>query len=303
MTRFDPFDIIVPASTANLGPGFDSVGMALNRYLSLTISPSDMWEVEIVSGDLQGIPMDESNFIIELAKWLAGKFDDTLPTVKIAMSSDIPLARGFGSSASAIVAGIELTNQLLNLYLTDEEKVQWATLYEGHPDNVAPSIYGGLIIGHHDDQGTEVIQAGSPAIDLIALIPDYHVSTAKSRDALPETMSYPEAVKASSISNVHVAAMMRNDWALAGRMMKKDRFHRPYRIANVPEWAKAEEVADQLPIYGVTLSGAGPIILFFAPQGTGEQLKSRIQRYFPEDTIECLKPDAHGVTVKHKLNA
>lgn len=303
MSRFDSFDIIVPASTANLGPGFDSVGMALNRHLSLTITPADRWQVELISGDLEGIPTDESNFIIDIAKWLADKFKEPLPPVHIGMVSNIPLARGFGSSATAIVAGIELTNQLLNLHLTDEEKVQWATLYEGHPDNVAPSIFGGLIIGHHDDQGTEVVRAGIPAIDLVALIPDYHVSTNKSRGALPETMHYSEAVKASSISNVHVAAMMQNDWTLAGRMMKKDRFHRPYRFHNIPEWGKAEEVAEQLPVYGVTLSGAGPIILFFTPQGTGEQIKSRIQRYFPGNTVECLEPDPHGVTVKHKLTS
>lgn len=302
MTPFDPFDIIVPASTANLGPGFDSVGLALNRHLTLHIEPSDRWEVEILDGDLDGIPTDESNFIIEIAKWLAAKFDSTLPPVKIGMMSDIPLARGFGSSASAIVAGMELTNQLLNLHLTDEEKVQWATLYEGHPDNVAPSIYGGLIIGHHDEQGTSVVQAGIPTIDLIALIPDYHVSTAKSRDALPESMTYADAVKASSISNVHVAAIMRNDWHLAGKMMKKDRFHRPYRMAGVPEWEQAEEVAKQLPVHGVTLSGAGPIILFFAPQGMGEQLKPRIERYFPGYNIASLSPDPHGVRVKHRLS-
>ncbi|AOM81472.1 homoserine kinase [Salisediminibacterium beveridgei] len=301
MSRFDSFDIIVPASTANLGPGFDSVGMALNRHLSLTITPSEVWEVELIAGDLEGIPTDESNFIIEIAKWLADKWNEPLPPVHIGMVSNIPLARGFGSSATAIVAGIELTNQLLHLHLTDEEKVQWATLYEGHPDNVAPSIYGGLVVGHHDEEGTEIVRAGIPAIDLVALIPDYPVSTSKSRDALPETLNYAEAVKASSISNVQVAAMMRNDWTLAGRMMKKDRFHRPYRYLNIPEWKQAEEIADQLPVYGATLSGAGPIILFFTPQGTGEEMKSRIQRAFPESTIECLQPDPHGVTVKHKL--
>ena len=122
MSTSEMFTIKVPASTANLGPGFDSIGMALNLYLTLEVELSHKWEVIPLSDEMAAFPKDESNFIIQIAAKTAAKYDRVLPPATIKVNSEIPLARGLGSSASAIVAGIELANLLCQLNLTKQEK-------------------------------------------------------------------------------------------------------------------------------------------------------------------------------------
>lgn len=296
MTDFQPFTITVPGSTANFGPGFDSVGMAVNRYLTLTVTPANTWQFLPVSGELDGIPRDETNLIYIIAEWIAQQYDKTLPHgARVEMESTIPLSRGFGSSASAIVAGIELADRLLNLALSADEKSRWASLHEGHPDNVAPSVCGGLIIGSHRTERTDIVKAEPPDASFVAVIPSYEVSTSSSRGTLPKTISHAEAVQASSVSNVLVAAILRNDWALAGKMMTEDRFHRPYRVENIPEWEAAETAAARLPVYGVTLSGAGPIMLFVMPKGVESEVRLALNDVFPDHEIAEIKPDEQGV--------
>ncbi|RKL67906.1 homoserine kinase [Salipaludibacillus neizhouensis] len=292
------FSIKVPASTANLGPGFDSVGMALNRYLTLRVKKSDEWFFHTVSENLEGIPSGEDNLVYKIAAKIASEYDKELPAVQVEMESDIPLARGFGSSATAIVAGIELANQLLDLELTSDEKARFASLEEGHPDNVGPSIYGGMIIGSHREDETNIVLAGVPDIDLVAVIPEYELSTKESRGSLPEDFSYKKAVEASGVSNVLVAAILQGNWALAGKMMGKDLFHLPYRMPSIPEWEKANQLAEELPVYGATLSGAGPIVLFFIPKGNGREIKLQLRSHYQQHRIELLEVDAHGVKVE-----
>lgn len=303
-TAFDElFSIKVPASTANLGPGFDSVGMALNRYLTLRVKKSDRWFFHTVSKNLEGIPSDENNLVYKIAAQIAKEFDKELPTVQVEMESDIPLARGFGSSATAIVAGIELANQLLDLELTSDEKARFASLEEGHPDNVGPSVYGGMVIGSHREDETNIVLAGVPDIDLVAVIPEYELSTKESRGSLPEDFSYKKAVEASGVSNVLVAAILQGNWALAGKMMGKDLFHLPYRMPSIPEWEKASHLAEELPVYGATISGAGPIVLFFIPKGNGREIKLQLRSHYQQHRIELLEVDPHGVTVEKAATA
>lgn len=133
--------IRVPGTTANLGPGFDSCGLALNLYLTLTVGEvQDKWEVIHSLGE--GIPVDQTNVIVTTAC----KLCPDLEPRKLWMTSEVPSTRGLGSSSAAIVAGIELANQLGNLMLNQQEKVTYATLMEGHPDNVAPAILGDFVV-------------------------------------------------------------------------------------------------------------------------------------------------------------
>ncbi|NJP37943.1 homoserine kinase [Alkalicoccus luteus] len=290
--------IRVPASTANLGPGFDSIGMALNRYLTLYAEPADEWVFEADSPHLEGIPSGKENLIYIIAEWIAEKYDVALPAARVKMESDIPLSRGFGSSATAIVAGIELADVLCDLQLTREDKAHWSSLYEGHPDNVVPSIYGGLVIGSQYEEDTYLVHAGVPDIDLVAVIPSYELSTKESRDTLPEGFSYKAAVNASSAANVLTAAIMQNNWELAGKMMKNDLFHRPYRLPSIPEWQRAETLLEELPVYGATLSGAGPIILFFIPKGKGKEVLLQLRSHYQEQAVEQVEVDAGGSFVE-----
>ena len=163
--------IIVPATTANIGLGFDSIGIAVDLYLTVTVvESSNKWKIEHPFGE--AVPTNQENLIIETALAVC----PALQPHHLVCESDIPMTRGLGSSSSAIVAGIELANQLGNLDLTPQQKVEWATKIEGHPDNVAPAILGGLVVATYDEESQEVdylqkeIQS---EIQGIALIPDF----------------------------------------------------------------------------------------------------------------------------------
>ncbi|ADU32400.1 homoserine kinase [Evansella cellulosilytica] len=295
------FTITVPASTANLGPGFDSVGLAIDRYLTLHISKSDEWTFVGHSPDLEGLPTGTDNYIYEIAAAVAEKYNQTLPPCLVDMYSSIPMSRGLGSSAAAIIAGIELADQLLGLSLTNKEKAHLSSSFEGHPDNVTASLYGGLVIGSHRGDDTDVILGGCPEIDIVAIIPSYELKTKESRGLLPSELSYRDAVKASSVSNVLVAALLQNEWNVVGKMMMNDLFHQPYRKNVVPELETALSIVSELDVYGTSLSGAGPIVLFFTKKGNGAKVKNELHRYYSEHNVQLLNVDKNGVTVTQYL--
>lgn len=141
------FSITVPASTANLGPGFDSIGLALNKYLYLEGSQAEQWVFECDSPGLTNLK--PTNLITEAASFASKHFGSSLPPCHVKMENEIPLAKGFGSSAAATVAGIELASYFCRSAVSKADKARIASLWEGHPDNVAASIYGGLVIGAH----------------------------------------------------------------------------------------------------------------------------------------------------------
>lgn len=301
MNKNKAFRITTPGSTANLGPGFDSVGMAVNRYLILDVAPHDEWEFIAKSNDLAGLPKGKDNLMYKVALSVAEDYGFDLPPYKVEVMSNIPLSRGLGSSAAAIVAGIELANQILELHLTNDEKLRRASIIEGHLDNVAASLFGGLIIGSHRDDGTDMVHAGFPDIEMVVYIPSYELETKKARSVLPGQMDFKEAVLASGISNVLVAALLTSNWELAGKMMAKDLFHQPYRGELVPELEMVYSLADELGAYGVALSGAGPTIICFAPKGKGESIQKRLQQSFPDARIEILQVDQAGLSVDTNL--
>lgn len=289
--------ITVPASSANLGPGFDSIGIAVNRYLTLRVRHHDEWKFIPLSSELDGVPEDEANLIYQVAKKVADQYEKELPPCHVEMESTIPLARGLGSSASAIIAGIELANQLLSLRLSNEEKVRIASVWEGHPDNVSPSVYGGLLIGSHSEDETDVVYCGVPEIDIVMLVPDEELMTKKARSVLPNDISFAQAIRGSSVSNVLVAAILQGNWELAGKMMTKDVFHHPYRKALVPGLEDVMDSIVDLGGYGAALSGAGPAIICFTKIGDGYRLAERLLERFPQFSTDIVSPDPNGVTV------
>ncbi|GAE33279.1 homoserine kinase [Halalkalibacter akibai] len=295
----EPFQITVPGSSANLGPGFDSVGLAVNRYLTLEVRASNEWLFHSNSVDLQGIETGEDNLIYQVAAHVASARGEELPPCHVEMTSDIPLARGLGSSAAAIVAGIELANQLMGEPLSVEEKVRFASLWEGHPDNVAASVYGGLVIGTHTESATDVLYGGIPEIDLVLLVPSEELKTKKARGVLPEQLGYREAVRASSVANVLVASLLQGNWEKAGKMMNEDLFHHPYRRELVPHLEEVIRVVqEETTAYGAALSGAGPTMLCLAPAKRGEEIQEKLQRHFPAFEVLVLRPAKEGIQVK-----
>ena len=294
--------IIVPATTANIGLGFDSIGIAVNLYLTLTVvEPSNEWKIEHPFGE--AVPSNQENLIIETALAVC----PALQPHHLVCESDIPMTRGLGSSSSAIVAGIELANQLGKLNLTPKQKVEWATKLEGHPDNVAPAILGGLVVATYDAKIQEVdyLQKEIKSdIQGIALIPDFELSTKASRQVLPKEFVYSQAVEASSRSNVLVAALWQEDWENVSRIVEKDLFHEPYRETLIPFLTPVRKLAKEKEAIGTYLSGAGPTVMVLSSQDKSTTIVEYLQEHLPSElgnyTIQVLTVDQLGVRVEKR---
>ena len=285
--------IIVPATSANVGPGFDSVGIAVTRYLTIEVlEPADAWLIEHDLG--AGIPTDEKNLLLSTALSIA----PAIQPHHIKMTSEVPLARGLGSSSSVIVAGIELANQLANLQLSDAEKLRIATKIEGHPDNVAPAIFGNLVVASYIGEDVQYVTADFPTCDLVAFVPSYQLKTSDSRNVLPTEWSYKEAVAASSVANVAIAALLKGDLVTAGRSIELDHFHERYRQSLVKEFPQVKEVAHQHDAYATYLSGAGPTIMnLLAPEHVASFVAA-LAALGLDGQIFQLKIDTFGVRVE-----
>ena len=277
--------IIVPATSANIGPGFDSVGVAVSKYLTIEVlEERDEWLIE---HDLNPrIPKDKRNLLIKVALQLS----PNLQPYRLKMTSDIPLARGLGSSSSVIVAGIELANQL--------GKLDWANKIEGHPDNVAPAIFGNLVISSVFKGAVSSVRADFPECSFIAYVPKYELKTRDSRSVLPFKFSYKEAVAASSIANVAIAALLQGDLVKAGRAIESDRFHERFRQKLVREFPNIKKLAKKHGAYATYLSGAGPTIMILAPKDRAKLIQTRIEGCKYNGEVFILDVDRDGVRVE-----
>ena len=287
--------IIVPATSANVGPGFDSVGVAVTKYLEIQVCEErEEWMIEHQLG--KWIPRDERNLLLKIALQIV---PDLQPR-RLKMVSDIPLARGLGSSSSVIVAGIELANQLGNLKLSKHEKLQLATKIEGHPDNVAPAIYGNLVIASSVEGQVSAVVAPFPECAFLAYIPNYELRTRDSRGVLPKKFSYKEAVAASSIANVAIASLLTGDMVKAGQAIESDLFHERYRQELVREFATIKKVAKRNGAYATYLSGAGPTVMVLANPDKMPKIKAELEKQPFKGKLHDLQVDTQGVRVEAK---
>ena len=287
--------IIVPATSANVGPGFDSVGVAVTKYLEIQVCEErEEWMIEHQLG--KWIPRDERNLLLKIALQIV----PNLQPRRLKMVSDIPLARGLGSSSSVIVAGIELANQLGNLKLSKHEKLQLATKIEGHPDNVAPAIYGNLVIASSVEGQVSAVVAPFPECAFLAYIPNYELRTRDSRGVLPKKLSYKEAVAASSIANIAIAALLTGDMVKAGQAIESDLFHERYRQELVREFATIKKVAKRNGAYATYLSGAGPTVMVLAEPDKMPKIKAELEKQPLKGKLHDLQVDTQGVRVEEK---
>lgn len=285
--------ITVPATSANVGPGFDSVGIAVSKYLTIDVlEAQENWWIEHDLGE--EIPSNEENLLLQTALQVASD----LPPHRLKMTSEVPLARGLGSSSSVIVAGIELANQLGKLTLSDEDKLEIATKIEGHPDNVAPAIFGNLVVASYVDQQTNHLVLPFPECALVAFVPNYELKTSDSRNVLPSEWTYKEAVAASSIANVAIAALAKGDLGVAGKAIEADRFHERYRQQLVVEFPQVKEVAHQHDAYATYLSGAGPTIMTLLPVEHAEAFAKDLKSKDLNGQVFSLKIDTTGVKIE-----
>lgn len=293
------WQITVPGSTANLGPGFDSIGLSLSLYLKLTVSLQDEWEIVHLSEHLPKEIVIEDHLIYQIARETAARFNKELPGCKIEMSSELPFARGLGSSAAAIVAGIELANLLCDLDLTVQDKLNISSQMEGHPDNATASVLGGLTISSMNTEGiVDTIHINEIDASFVVFIPDVELKTSVARNVLPEQFDRPYAVRASANANMLAASLALKDYERIGHYMESDLFHEPYRANLIPNFREIQQAAKEAGAYGTALSGAGPTLISLVPSSIAEQLVKKMESLFPSYKIVLTKADYLGVHTK-----
>ena len=257
----------VPASSANLGPGYDVLAAALAIHLELEVEEVGTFSIE---ADGLGVPLDRSNLCVQA-------FESLRPADGIAfrIRSDIPLAAGLGSSAAAIVAGLLAADHLYELAQEPEDVLVRAAALEGHPDNVAAALYGGFVLCARDGETITATRLDPPqGVEAVVVVPSEQLPTEDARRAIPDEVPVADAVANISAAAELVLGIQRSDLTLIGRGLA-DRLHQPYRAKLYPRSMEIVQEAPRMGAIGATISGAGPTVLVWCFwQSTGEVMKA-----------------------------
>lgn len=271
MTDRQSVTVHVPATTANLGPGYDCLGLALALHNEVRLSLADADSVEIEGEGAESLPCDATHLVLGAAQAAADAAGERLPRLALRQLNRIPLARGLGSSSAAIVGGVVGANELLGLGLDERAMLDVCTRVEGHPDNVAPALLGGLTVCC--TVGEQVLCRRldvAPGLSCVVAIPDFEVATRDARRALPQTVEHADAVFNLCRVGLIVSALVSGDFDVLGEAMR-DRLHQPHRAHLVPGMEATIAAARDAGAYSAALSGSGPTVAAFV-SGDGEEV-------------------------------
>lgn len=304
----------VPATTANFGSGFDCFGMALPIYNLITIEetvlPGTGIEINIMSETddddefaIEHIPKDENNIIYKAVEMLYNSIGQSPSELRINIKSQIPIAKGLGSSASIIVGGLLAANELLGKPADEAALLSIATEVEGHPDNVVPAIVGGLVLTSQEEDGSIVYRKLNWPEEwhLTVCVPDYELATDISRSVLPKEVPLKNATFNTRRTAMFIEALHTKDAELM-KLALQDKLHQPYRTKLVPG---LQDIMDNLKheenVIGCVLSGAGPSILIISQKNNLDKIKSIVsetwENYNVKTDIRTYKVEEKGAQV------
>ena len=289
----------VPASSANLGPGFDCIGLALPIYNTITIEetvlPGTGIEINLISEEesidemvFDSIPKDENNIVYKAVEMLYNSIGQEPSELRINIQSQIPITRGLGSSSSIVVGGLLAANKLLGNPADEAALLAIATEVEGHPDNVAPAILGGVVLASQEEDGMiSYCKLKWPEEwDITVCIPDFELSTEIARSVLPKEVPMQDAI----FNARHLAMLVQAINTADAKLMKsalKDRIHQPYREKLVPGM---KEIMDAFKhedgVLGCVLSGAGPSMLVISHKYDVDKIKSIVKDIWEAQNIK-----------------
>ncbi|KGK88133.1 serine kinase [Desulfosporosinus sp. HMP52] len=259
------FQVKIPATSANLGPGFDCLGMALQLYNRITVETNRPFRITLSGSYKEGIPTDDTNLVWKTMCHFWDLINYPIPNLDLTFENFIPPARGLGSSSAAIVGGLVTANTLAGSPFTKLELLQVANALEGHPDNVTPALYGGVTLSVSTENGVlPRILTQSPNFKAVVTIPNMHLNTKKARGILPDQVHRKDAVFNISHVSLLTEAFIRGNYSLLKEGMR-DTLHQNQRAALIPGLLETLEAALETGAYGSALSGSGPTLLALIP--------------------------------------
>lgn len=304
----------VPATTANIGSGFDCLGMALPVYNTVTIEetvlPGTGIEINVMSEEdseeefaMEHIPTDENNIVYKAVELLYNSIGQNPAELKITIKSQIPVARGLGSSAAVIVGGLLAANELLGKPADEAALLSIATEVEGHPDNVTPAIVGGLVLTSQEEDGSILYRKlkWPEEWHIMVCIPDFELATEIARSVLPKEVPMGDATFNARRLAMFVEAVHTNDAGLM-KLALQDRLHQQYRMKLVPGLPEImENLKHEENVLGCVLSGAGPSILVISQKNNLDKIKSIVSETWAglnvKTDIRTLKVEENGAQI------
>ncbi|MDB9340884.1 MULTISPECIES: homoserine kinase [Cyanophyceae] len=302
MSVISSITVTVPATTANLGPGFDCIGAALTLYNKFKFTRLDEGGliIAVTGAEAERVQTDESNLLYQAFVKLYQYIGQTPPSVKMEIQLGVPLARGLGSSATAIVGGLVGANQLAGAPLTQLQVMELAIAMEGHPDNVVPALLGGCRLAATSADNWEIcdIPWNENIVPVLA-IPDFELSTSEARQVLPTQVSRADAI----FNTAHLGLLLRGLQTGKGEWLStalQDRLHQPYRQALIPGYDAVNTAAMKAGAYGMVISGAGPTLLALVDQLHSQAVESAMLSAWQETgitaTVRSLSLDTQGAS-------
>lgn len=293
----------VPATSANCGPGFDTLGLACNLYNYFTYELIDQGlSLKIEGEGTEKLKAGKNNLAFLSFYKVWDMIVGSKTGLSVIMSNNIPLSRGLGSSSTAIVAGLVAANHLTGNTLSKNEIVQLATEIEGHPDNVAPAILGGMTISYVDNGRASSLKfLPLKPFKLVAVVPDMPLATSLARRAIPKTVPHQDAVFNTSRAALLVGAMLTGDYQhLAAGL--DDRLHQPYRAHLIPGMEDAFKAAVNNGAFNAIISGAGSTLMAYVPinvscEAVGEAMCKALSEHDLHSVFHILDIDTEGAVV------
>jgi homoserine kinase len=279
----------VPGSTTNLGPGFDVLGMALNIYNTFEMEKSAKLEIEVYGEGTETLSRDESNLVYKSAKVFYDYIGEKCPSLKIRIINNIPLARGLGSSGTAIIGGLMGANALCDNPLPLQQIINLAAKMDGHPDNVSASILGGVVIASSTDNGVAYMKLIPPKpINVVAVVPEFQLLTSDARRILPQTLDLPTAVFNIGRCSLLVGALFSGNYELL-RISMDDKLHQPYRATLIPGTQDVFDAARSVDeTVAVAISGAGSTIVAFCSEHNCFAVGKKMFEAFLKNNIKSI---------------
>ncbi len=292
----------IPASTTNLGPGFDVLGLALQLYSTVTLETIETDTQVVISGvDADKIPSTPEHIAFQAVELVFDQSGTKPPKgFKLQIENGIPAIRGLGGSGTAILGGLLTANVLCDSPFSDTELLNFATELEGHPDNVAASLYGGIVVSAQENSEVHTVRLECPPVlSVVLAIPDFPLSTEQARGVLPTSVGFADAIYNTSRSTLLIASIATGQFEML-RVAMKDRLHQPYRSSLIPGFDDVAEAATTAGALSVALSGAGPTVAAYCLDHTdqvAEQMQSTFKKHQIASDIKILKPDADGASL------